>query len=77
MSARRRRAALSTVAAVLAALICAALAGNVGSGSRRAVLLVLALAWLVVAGSSVTSLLRTETPLSLGKPGDDAGGHPV
>jgi hypothetical protein len=62
MSARRRRAALSAVGAVLAALICAVLASSVDSSAHRAVLIVLALAWLVIAGSCIAGLLRTEGP---------------
>jgi uncharacterized membrane protein YfcA len=60
MSARRRRAAASAVGALVAALICAALAGSVDNDLHRTILLVLALAWLVIAGSSVVNVLRTE-----------------
>jgi uncharacterized membrane protein YfcA len=60
MSARRRRAALSAVGALVAALVCAALAGSVDSDLHRTILLVLALAWLVIAGTSVVNVLRTE-----------------
>jgi len=60
MSARRRRAAASAVAAILAALLCALLGGSV-DGARSAVLLALAVAWLVIAAFCIASFLRTET----------------
>ena len=60
MSARRRRAALSAIGALVAALICAALAGSVESSVHRTILLLLALAWLVIAGASVVNVVRTE-----------------
>ena len=60
MSARRRRAALSAVGALVAALICAALASSVGGGLHRTILMLLVLAWLVIAGSCVVNVLRTE-----------------
>lgn len=62
MSARRRRAALSAIGALVAALICAALASSVESSVHRTILLLLALAWLVIAGGSVVNVLRTEAP---------------
>ena len=62
MSARRRRAALSAIGALVAALICAVLASSVTSDLHRTVLLLLALAWLVIAGTSVVNLVRTEPP---------------
>jgi uncharacterized membrane protein YfcA len=62
MSARRRRAALSAVGALVAALICAALASSVTSDLHRTILLLLALAWLVIAGTSVVNVVRTEPP---------------
>lgn len=60
MSARRRRAAASAVAAIVAALLCALLSGSV-EGARSAVLLALAIAWLVVAAFCIAGVLRTET----------------
>ena len=60
MSARRRRAALSAIGALIAALICAALASSVTSDLHRTILLLLALAWLVIAGASVVNVVRTE-----------------
>ena len=62
MSARRRRAALSAVGALLAALFCAVLAGSVDAGARRGVLIALTVAWLVVAASCVVNVVRTEAP---------------
>ena len=60
MSARRRSAALSAAGALLAALICAALAGSVDGSVHRTILMLLALAWLVIAGACVVNVLRTE-----------------
>jgi hypothetical protein len=62
MSARRRRAALSAFGALLAALFCAVLASSVDESGRQVILTVLALAWLVVAGSCLVNVLRTERP---------------
>ena len=78
MSARRRRAALSAVGALVAALICAALASSVDSSVHRTILLLLALAWLVIAGSCVVNVLRTEpavTPLEPTAPPAEADPH--
>jgi hypothetical protein len=62
MSARRRRAALSAVGALVAPLFCAALASSGTSDLHRTILLLLALAWLVIAGTSVVNVVRTEPP---------------
>ena len=78
MSARRRRAALSAVGALVAALICAALASSVDGSVHRTILLLLALAWLVIAGSCVVNVLRTEpavTPLEPAAPPAEADPH--
>ncbi|MCU1672798.1 MAG: hypothetical protein JWN77_911 [Frankiales bacterium] len=61
MSARRRRAALSAVGALIAALICAVLASSVDSSTHRGILIALSLAWLVIAGTCVAGVLRTES----------------
>jgi MFS-type transporter involved in bile tolerance (Atg22 family) len=70
MSARRRRAALSAVGALLAALFCAVLASSVDSGARRGVLIALTVAWLIVAASCVVNVVRTE-PSPDADPGRD------
>jgi len=62
MTARRRRAALFALGALLAALFCAVLAGSVDSGSRRGILIALTVAWLVVAAFCVTNVVRTDAP---------------
>ena len=61
MSARRRRAALSAVGAFLVAFFCAVLASSVEGDTHRTILLVLSLAWLVIAAVGVVNLLRTKT----------------
>ena len=61
MSARRRRAALSAVGALVAALICAVLASSVDGSTHRGILIALSLAWLVIAGTCIAGVLRTET----------------
>ena len=71
MSARRRRAALSALGALVAALFCAVLAGSVDGGGRRGVLIVLTVAWLVVAGFCVVNVVRTEPPAPLVVPPTD------
>jgi hypothetical protein len=76
MSARRRRAALSALGALVAALLCAVLAGAVDSSGRRWVLIALALAWLVVAASSVVGLLRTESPTAEQPAAEELDGQP-
>jgi hypothetical protein len=60
MSARRRRAALSALGAVLAALVCAVLASSVDGSFHRGVLIALSLAWLVIAATCIAGVLRTE-----------------
>jgi MFS-type transporter involved in bile tolerance (Atg22 family) len=60
MSARRRRAALSALGALLAALFCASLASSVDSGGRRAVLFALTVAWLIVTAFCVANFVRTQ-----------------
>jgi MFS-type transporter involved in bile tolerance (Atg22 family) len=74
MTARRRRAALYALGALLAALFCAVLASSVDSGSRRGVLIALTVAWLIVAASCVAAVLRTAAPLPpAGPPTDEVG----
>jgi 4-hydroxybenzoate polyprenyltransferase len=58
VTARRRRALASGVGALVVALLCAALSSNV-HGVQRTVLLVLTVAWLVIAASCVANALRT------------------
>ncbi|MFN2524259.1 MAG: hypothetical protein ABR614_13235 [Mycobacteriales bacterium] len=77
MSARRRRAALSAVGALLAALLCAVLASSVDSSVHRAILLVLAFAWLVIAGTCVAGVLRTEPARQPSEPVLDAVAGPA
>ena len=62
MSARRRRAALSALGALLAAFFCAVLASGVESDGRRLVLTLLSVAWLVVTASCLVNVIRTEKP---------------
>jgi hypothetical protein len=61
MTARRRRALASAVGALLVAVLCAALSSNV-DGAQSTVLLVLTVAWLVIAASCVANALRTAAP---------------
>lgn len=61
MTARRRRALAAAFGAVLVAVLCAALSSNV-EGAQRTVLLILTVAWLVIAASCVVSALRTAQP---------------
>jgi hypothetical protein len=61
MTARRRRALASAVAALLVAVLCAALSSNVEGGQRN-VLLALTVVWLVIAASCVGNALRTAHP---------------
>ena len=68
MSARRRRAALSALGALLAAFFCAVLAGSVDGDGRRIVLTALAVAWLVVTASCLVNVLRTEKPAPTAPP---------
>jgi hypothetical protein len=58
MNARRRRALVCALAAVVVAVLCAALSSNV-HGTQRGVLLVLTAAWLIIAAVCVSSALRT------------------
>lgn len=58
MTARRRRALASALGALVVAVLCAALSSNV-DGTQRTVLLVLTVAWLVIAASCVANALRT------------------
>ena len=62
MSARRRRAALSALGALLAAFFCAVLASSVDGDGRRIVLTALTVAWLIVTASCLVNVLRTEKP---------------
>ena len=61
MTARRRRALASAVGAVIVAILCAALSSNV-DGGQRTLLLVLTVAWLVIAAGCVGNALRTAAP---------------
>ena len=72
MSARRRRAALSAVGALLVALFCAVLASSVEGDTHRTVLVVLSLIWLVVAAAGVVNLLRTKPAPSPEPSADEA-----
>jgi uncharacterized membrane protein len=58
MTARRRRALASALGALVVAVLCAILSSNV-DGGQRTVLLVLTVAWLVIAASCVVNALRT------------------
>ena len=60
MTARRRRALASAAGALIVAVLCAVLSSNV-HGAQRAVLLVLTVAWLLIAGACVGNALRTDT----------------
>jgi 4-hydroxybenzoate polyprenyltransferase len=70
MTARRRRALASAVAAVLVAILCAALSSNV-DGGQRTLLLVLTFAWLAIAAGCVVNALRTAAPAVAGDEGAD------
>lgn len=67
MSPRRRRALTSAVGSVVIAILCAALSSNV-DGVQRTVLLVLTLAWLVIAAGCVANALRTAAPVGSADP---------
>ncbi|MDT7545497.1 MAG: hypothetical protein QOE99_1607 [Actinomycetota bacterium] len=58
MTARRRRALASAVGALVVAVLCAVLSSNV-DGGQRTVLLVLTVAWLVIAATCIANALRT------------------
>lgn len=58
MTARRRRALASAVGALIVAVLCAVLSSNV-EGGQRTVLLLLTVAWLVIAATCVVNALRT------------------
>jgi hypothetical protein len=73
MSARRRRAALSALGALLAAFFCAVLASGVDSDGRRLVLTLLSVAWLVVTASCLVNVLRTENPAPAAPPPAEVG----
>ena len=60
MSARRRRAALYAVGALIVAFFCAVLASSVEGDLHRTILIVLSVVWLAIAGSCVAGVLRTE-----------------
>ena len=72
MSARRRRAALSALGALVAALFCASLASSVDGDGRRIVLTVLAVAWLIVMASCLVNVVRTDRPAVPATPADPA-----
>jgi uncharacterized membrane protein len=57
MTARRRRALASALGA-LVVVLCAVLSSNV-HGGQRTVLLLLTIAWLVIAASCIVNALRT------------------
>jgi DMSO reductase anchor subunit len=72
MTPRRRRALASAVGALVVALLCAALSSNV-DGVQRRVLIVLMVAWLVIAASCVANALRTARPAAApSEPADEA-----
>jgi len=58
MTPRRRRALASAVGAAVVAGLCAVLSSNV-DGTQRTVLLLLTVAWLVIAVTCVLNALRT------------------
>lgn len=58
MTARRRRALAYAVGALVVAAVCAALSSNADGGQRTG-LLVLTIAWLVIAAIGVANALRT------------------
>jgi hypothetical protein len=58
MTPRRRRALASALGAIVVAILCAILSSNV-DGTQRTVLLVLTVAWLVIAASCVANALRS------------------
>lgn len=58
MTARRRRALASALGALVVAVLCAVLSANV-HGAQRAVLLVLTVAWLLIAAACIGNALRT------------------
>jgi Na+/melibiose symporter-like transporter len=74
MNARRRRALATGVGALLVAVLCAALSTNV-EGGQRTVLIMVTVAWLVIAAVSVANALRTARPTAeqvpTGTPGAD------
>jgi hypothetical protein len=61
MTARRRRALATGVGALLVAVLCAALSTNV-TGGQRTVLILVTIAWLVIAAVAVANALRTAPP---------------
>jgi ABC-type Fe3+ transport system permease subunit len=73
MTARRRRALASAVGALVVAVLCAVLSSNV-DGGQRTVLLVLTVAWLVIAAMCIANALRTASADAA--PGE-APGEPV
>jgi hypothetical protein len=74
MTARRRRALASAVGALVVAVLCAVLSSNV-KGGQRAVLLVLTVAWLVIAATCIANALRTAGATDA--PGTDAVAEPT
>lgn len=61
MTPRRRRALASAIGALVVAVLCAVLSSNV-DGGQRTVLLLLTVAWLVIAGTCVMNALKTAPP---------------
>jgi hypothetical protein len=62
VTVRRRRAFSSAVGALVVAVVCAVLSANV-DGGRRTALLVLTVAWLVIAAVCLANGLRTAPAL--------------
>jgi uncharacterized protein (DUF58 family) len=73
MTARRRRALASAVGALVVAVLCAVLSSNV-DGGQRTVLLVLTVAWLVIAATCIANALRTASADAVP---DEAPSEPV
>ena len=69
MTPRRRRALASSLGALVVAVLCAVLSSNV-SGGQRTVLLVLTVAWLVIAGTCVVNALRSAPVAEATAPAD-------
>lgn len=66
MTPRRRRALASALGALVVAVLCAILSSNV-DGGQRTLLLLLTVAWLVIAASCIANALRS-APLVQSQP---------
>ena len=71
MTPRRRRALASALGALVVAVLCAVLSSNV-HGGQRTVLLLLTVAWLVIAGTCVANALRSASVAEVTAPAADA-----